>query len=246
MKYNFTHLLANGCSHTAGSEILQSAFGDGYECRENCFSATLAKKLKVQYSNIAMPGASNDYIYRTTFFWILENYELAKKTLFLINWTGEARGEYFYAEKDDDPGYWDFLSYPTFDKSVGHLHPGHYGHMPTSQRPIVRLLTKSMFMNPVHVNINRYLNVIYLQEYLKSNNLQYIFRNAYSFCASGKRYKKYIKLIDTKNFLGCWNIEESFYEHCLQQGYSIEGQAYAHHKKEAHDYWAEKLFKDHF
>ena len=84
----YNHLLVNGCSHTAGSEIEGSGIGEGNYNRQNCYAAQIAKKLNWEYTNIAMPGGSNDYIKRTTMLWILDNPERAKNTHFFINWTG--------------------------------------------------------------------------------------------------------------------------------------------------------------
>jgi hypothetical protein len=86
-----SHLLVNGCSHTAGSEIEGSGVGEGNYNRQNCYAAQIAKKLNWEYTNIAMPGGSNDYIKRTTMLWILDNPERAKNTHFFINWTGAER-----------------------------------------------------------------------------------------------------------------------------------------------------------
>ena len=95
-KHNFSHVLINGCSHSAGSEIEASGIGEGNYNRDNSFGAQFAKQLDCTYTNIAYPGASNDYISRTTLYWILDNPTLAKDTLFLIHWTGTDRTEYFY------------------------------------------------------------------------------------------------------------------------------------------------------
>ena len=84
-KYDFEHILINGCSHTAGSEIEGSGIGEGNYNRDNCFGAQLARKLGVVYTNLALPGASNDYINRTTSMWMLDHAAMAKRTLYLIH-----------------------------------------------------------------------------------------------------------------------------------------------------------------
>ena len=52
-KHNFSHVLINGCSHSAGSEIEGSGIGDGNYNRENSFGAQFAKQLDCTYTNIA-------------------------------------------------------------------------------------------------------------------------------------------------------------------------------------------------
>ena len=41
----FKHVLINGCSHSAGSEIEGSGIGEGNFNRDNCFGAQFAKGL---------------------------------------------------------------------------------------------------------------------------------------------------------------------------------------------------------
>tara|TARA_B100000497_G_C7676859_1_gene408966 strand:+ start:316 stop:1050 length:735 start_codon:yes stop_codon:yes gene_type:complete len=237
---NITHVLINGCSHSAGSEIEASGIGDGNYNRDNSFGASLAKRMGATYTNIAYPGASNDYIARTTQYWILDNKELAKNTLFLIHWTGTDRTEYFY-----DNGYtgqFDFIPYAP-DKQVAHLHPQHYPDWaPSEWKTNLQQLSNHLFINHTQWDINRYNNIILTQEFLKSNNCRYIFRNAFQCCSPDKRYQYYIDKIDKDNFLHFDNAEQSFYEHCLDKGFDTKGQKYWHHKLEAHNYWANLLF----
>ena len=244
-KYNFDHILINGCSHSAGSEIEGSGIGEGNYNREHCFGALLSKRLGVPYTNIALPGASNDYINRTTCMWILDNPTLIKKTLFLINWTGSNRSEIFFNEYTGST-YWHFIPHVS-DKSVGHIHTDHYAPMfPEEMHRNLTVLSKYMFVNEEHWEINRYLNIINLQTILKSNNLNYIFKNGFQWCAAGERYNYYRDKIDNKKFIGFDNEEHSFFEHCLNEGFSIAGQQYYHHRQAAHEYWANRLYHENF
>ena len=244
-KFNFTHLFINGCSHTAGSEIEGSGIGDGTYNRENCFGAQLASKLGIDYTNNALPGASNDYINRSTTFWILDNLELAKKSLFLIHWTGSNRSEIFL-DRLKTEGYWQFVPYVP-DPHVGHIHTEHYAPIfPKEQKKTLDVLSRYMFVNSEHWEINRYLNVINLQTILESYNIPYIFRNGFQSCAVGKRYSYYQKKVLSENFYKFTDVSESFFEHCLNAGFSIEGQKHWHHRKDAHTYWANKLYRENF
>lgn len=244
-KYNFNHILINGCSHSAGSEIEGSGIGEGDYNRENCFGAVLAKRLGLGYTNLALPGGSNDYINRSTNMWILDNFELAKKTLFLIHWTGSNRSEIFFNESNTE-SYWNFIPYVS-DKNVGHIHADHYAPIfPKELQRNLDTLSKHMFINEEHWEINRYLNAINLQTVLESFNFKYIFRNGFQACATDSRYLYYQQKIKQNNFIGFGDTKYSFFEHCLDAGFSVEGQQYWHHRKEAHEYWANILFTQNF
>ena len=238
-KHNFTHVLINGCSHSAGSEIEGSGIGEGNYNRDNCFGAQFAKSLGCTYTNIAYPGGSNDYIARSTMYWILDNKELAKNTLFLIHWTGTDRTEYFYEEGDTTS--YDFISHAP-DKKVAHLHPQHYPDWaPNRWKKNLDVLSTHLFINQVQWDINRYNNIIRTQELLKSYGYKYIFRNGFQCCENKPRFQYYIDKIDKENFLHFDNLQESFYEHCVDAGFDISGQEHWHHKLDAHTYWANRL-----
>lgn len=244
-KYHFQHILINGCSHTAGSEIEGPGIGEGNYNRDNCFGAQLARKLGVVYTNIALPGASNDYINRSTAMWMLDNPALAKHTLYLIHWTGSSRSEIFFDESKTD-SYWQFLPYVS-DRNVGHIHPDHYANViPAGSRRNANTLSKSLFINEEHWEINRYLNIINLQTLLQANEFPCIFKNGFQSCANGPRYDYYQKKIVNEKFVGYNDPKMSFFEHCLARGFSIDGQEYWHHTKAAHDYWADLLYLENF
>ena len=243
-KSNFVNLFINGCSHTAGSEIEASGIGDSEYNRQACFGAKLANKLGVEYINNAMPGASNDYIFRTTALWIQDNLALAKKSLVLIHWTGAARSEYFHTGTND-PGYWDMIPFAP-DQHVGHLHPGYFANIPSKNQWNAKVLSKALFMNELHWQVNRYLNILHLQNLLKAHDIKYVFRNALEMCEIDNRYSYYIDRIDKSQYKYFDDQTQSFFEHCLENGHSIEGQLFHHHKEDAHEYWANKLFTEMF
>ena len=71
-------LLANGCSHVAGSESTIS------------FVEPLAEKMNMSPVNIAFPGGSNDRIHRTTVEFCLKN----SVDFVIIGWTTHERFEF--------------------------------------------------------------------------------------------------------------------------------------------------------
>ena len=56
-------LIANGCSHTAGAEIEAPLQG---ECYEKAWPKKLADSLGTNTINLAVSGASDDRVVRTT------------------------------------------------------------------------------------------------------------------------------------------------------------------------------------
>ena len=244
-RYKFEHILICGCSHSAGSEIEGSGIGEGNYNRNHSFGAQLARRLGVDYTNIALPGASNDYINRATTMWILENIPLAKKTLFLIHWTGSTRSEIF-VDKMNTGSYWDFVPYVS-DKNVEHIHADHIAPIfPKEKQKSLTQLSRYLFDNEEHWEINRYLNIINLQTILELYEFPFIFRNAFQACATGIRYIDYFDKINTSRFAGFNDPKQSFFEHCLDAGFSIEGQQFWHHRIGAHEYWANHLYEQNF
>ena len=90
-----TTLLANGCSHTAGSEI---DFYMQEECKEKAWPNKLGELENYDVVNIAHPGASNERIRRTTIDWIIKNTQLQHNydkdnLVVILMWSGFDRFE---------------------------------------------------------------------------------------------------------------------------------------------------------
>lgn len=235
------HVLINGCSHSAGSEIERSGEGESIYNRENCFGAQFAKKLHVSYTNLASPGAGNDYIFRSTVFWCLNNFNKIKNTFFLIHWTSPWRTEYFVDNHIQEPEL--FWQDEIYDKNVGYITSGaRWNNFLKCDARIVKKLQKNLFLQDTHWHIQKYLNIIYLQTMLKSFKANYLFKNAMTPLLLQPRYEQYSEKIDTTNFIDAYVEDGSFFENCLQAGYDIDGQVYWHHKLPAHKYWANKLY----
>jgi hypothetical protein len=239
---SFDLLFINGCSHSAGSEIEASGVGEGKFNRENCFGGQLSKQLNVQKINLAQPGGSNDYIANSTMLWCLTNTEKIKNTFFLIHWTSAERTD-FYTDKFNSPKYQDW----TFDPLFGHVHSDHYcSNFNDEDKTYIKKLSKYMFINETHWEINKLLNIIKLQTILKSHNAKYAFYNAFTPCLKKDRFKKYHDLIDQQNFKNMFDQTYTFYYWALNAGHNIDGQLLWHHKLPAHIDYAKKLFRDLF
>ena len=93
------HLWVNGDSHTAGSYSPVNV--------ENTFAQQLAEQFDLAYTNIALPGGSNQRIIRTTIE-SLPNLD-PSETFILIGWSSWERTEWYYNNQwhpiCGDPGY---------------------------------------------------------------------------------------------------------------------------------------------
>lgn len=92
-------LLANGCSHTAGVDIDPNKL---HRCPELTWPRWVSDHYGYQYVNIAMGGAGNEQISRSTIVAIGNMIELEKKDpkdiVVAICWSGFNRYEYWHAE----------------------------------------------------------------------------------------------------------------------------------------------------
>ena len=239
---SFDLLFINGCSHSAGSEIEGSGIGESDYNRENCFGAKLACKLGVKKINLAIPGASNDYIADSTMLWCLNNIEKIQNTYFLIHWTGAERTQFYY-KKTAAKKYSDWV----FDHFQGHVHPKNYcSSFPKEDISFIKRINKYLFMNEINWEVNKLLNIIRTQTLFRSMGANYAFYNSFTELLNKSRFKKYHKLIDQTNFYNSFDKNQTFYYWALNQGHDINGQMYWHHKEPAHTDWADKLYQDLF
>jgi len=92
-------LYVNGCSHACGAEIEGDAIGWKTEYNLKwCFAGQIARRYNLEYVNDALPGGSNDRIFRTTISWILKFIEdggNVKELFCIIEWTSNKRFEFY-------------------------------------------------------------------------------------------------------------------------------------------------------
>jgi hypothetical protein len=111
-------LWVNGDSHTAGSYSPCNV--------EQPFAKQLAQALDLEYTNIALPGGSNNRIIRTT----IESLPKLnpQETFILIGWSSWERTEWYWNNQwhaiCGDPGY----DMPEFAKSRWQQHADHYAN----------------------------------------------------------------------------------------------------------------------
>lgn len=235
-------LVINGCSHSAGSEIPGPLVGDGIECRENCFGATLAKKLNRKPVHLAVPGASNDYISRSTASWVADH--LAKinnneiDVIFLIHWTSSERWE--FRLKDYTP-IKHFIDYDIdkFYKSFTINQDATYAY--GFQKKLYNFFQRAFTEDPEFWSDNKIKNIIFIQELFKNNNCRYWFGNAFDTFRTTPTYESLIKLLDTKYYPHLTNYDMSYYWMGRNHGFNNQSEIIWHLGKEAHDFYANFL-----
>jgi len=161
----YNRLLVNGCSFVAGGHL--GDFGENYG--NTHFLMSLQDKLNCKYKsdfwsnksyNIAKAGKSNDYICRTMTYWLFNNQDKIKDTLFIIGLTELSRIEYYdvvgtryrtyYPEVENDD-YWKRL----FSSSL----TGEEG------LKFIEKLYKYTFDNTIRAN-ELYLQLSLIQDYI--------------------------------------------------------------------------------
>lgn len=166
-------LIANGCSHTAGAEI-------EYEVQGECYNKAWPKKLGDKFSfekviNLAISGASDDRVSRTTIELIgklkQKSFYDSSKLFVVISWPGLYRTEIF-TTSNHEGGFWDNGWMP--------LVAGNDETYKEQCSKSAYIFYKSWLMrlNVTQETVRFYSNVLLLQNFLKLNNIKYLFWNA--------------------------------------------------------------------
>ena len=165
-------LIANGCSHTAGAEIEYELQG---ECYAKAWPKKLGDSLGYKSDNYAVSGASDDRVSRTTIEQIgklkQKSFYDPSKIFVAIAWPGLYRTEIFKTDNAEN-GFWDNGWMPLVA-----------GNDETYKQQCSRssyIFYKSWLMrlNITQETIRFYSNVLLLQNFLKQNNIKYLFWNA--------------------------------------------------------------------
>lgn len=92
------HLLTNGCSFVWGDE-LEGCYADPPQHRELTFTHQLARRMRMNYTNMGTCGAGNDKIFRDTVSYLADK-SLQQPSHMVILWSAFQRHE--QAENDAD------------------------------------------------------------------------------------------------------------------------------------------------
>jgi len=150
------YIYANGCSYVAGAGLQDNP-------RKTAIHF-LAEELNCEYFNNAKGGGSNQRIVRTTIDWLLKNKDRWNEVLVLIGWTGVLRYEILLGKE--------WIQINSIDREIEFLGK----KIPTTD--FWKLYLKNF--NNIEEMFSKYLDsILYLQLFLESNNIKYIFWNTF-------------------------------------------------------------------
>jgi hypothetical protein len=264
------HLLAVGCSFTAGDGLPKSIDEAPFLVAKKLglYSTDKADGKKPEYVNMSQPGGCNSFIRRKTINWLCENKDMWKDIIVLVGWTNPLRDEVFvsgwYPENNDDR-----LS--RLNNSNGYLQLGTKSppqdDMPTFLKKD-RLIDNNFykeymvrhysFENQISTTID---NIFTLQNFLKLNDIKYVFWNSLDFSEHdySDLYKwnnadlmNDLKVIDEKRkylrhqkwVIGMDNSWEEFLNDLdppYGLKYRLEGDS--HPNELGHKLWADEIYK---
>lgn len=216
-------LYANGCSMTAGSE----AENDEKINYKDSFPAVISNMLGWEHLNAALPGGSNSRIIRTTILWV-ENWLISEKDpaeLFvLINWTGNDRLEVMHQNE-------------TYPLLVHDLDSEEYQKIP----PMVRRYYESYLGAVDNRDMIALQNILLMESYLKSKNINYLFLNAIESWPTNliQNRKLIYDALDKKHYLDGGRDRGHMREWLRSQGYPFAPKL--HFRKDAYKAYAEMI-----
>lgn len=217
-----THFFINGDSHTAGSYSPNNV--------ANPFAKQIANYFNSTFTNIALPGGSNQRIIRTTIEQ-LPNLNPAD-TIILIGWSSWERTEWFWNDQwhqiCGDPEY----SIPAFYQQRWQANTDYYHNQFVDKSADQELWMRSKYQE----------NAIFVfHKLLHQLGYKFLF---FLGCANSFRWESESSKNSKLPWIpGTWAhdpyIEEGFSYSCEKQGYSKD--SLWHYGQEAHDYYAKVL-----
>tara|TARA_Y100000592_G_scaffold41655_1_gene66079 strand:+ start:31153 stop:31872 length:720 start_codon:yes stop_codon:yes gene_type:complete len=228
-------LLANGCSHTSGAEI---EYIRQDSCYEKAWPKYLSDKLNLNCKNIAISGASNKRVLRTTINTIGELFlqKVRSKDIFVvILWPGSYRTEVYQNKfKDIKPWYgWIPLvvgNDDVYKKQYSRAIYQYYQNWVTTT------------LDPKAVNIDYYTSVILLQGYLKSFKIKYLFWRASATTLNKENLPLTIQ-IDRKYFPSVHDDTLDYLSILKNSGFTFSMADSSHFGEDGHIFFADYLHK---
>ena len=235
--------LIAGCSHSSGSEIDGTV--DSRYNRDHSFGNVLARKLGYEPINISISGATNSSIARSIQLWFKEQYDSTTMEVFVIvGWTEGGRIEVPAAQIGQD-----FRSSNAdadwYDITAGNYHRLNYGwdgHT-KEQKAVIAVHKPYMVNNPIILETNSVNQILLIQYFLKSLNVEYVMCHTMHLFSPGHHTNQYVNLVDrTRYYELDASDQEAFYWKYRNLGYINEKAKYWHHGEEPHRLHAEALY----
>jgi hypothetical protein len=226
-------LLANGCSHTAGAEI-------EFEWQDNCYEKAYPKwcadALGWDYKNLAVSGACQERIIRTTIDWVGKNYKTYKNSdiYIVIMWSGPSRTEFY---NETIKNYTQMLpnNDEIYKKQFTHVQYVYY-------KSYVALQNRKAQM------IKWYNNIILLQSYLRMLKINYLFLNASEPLRKFENDLDSLAIqVDFTKFPWAYDFDNSYLNLLVNRGYvapeHVTRGSSTHLGEDAHIFYGENLAK---
>lgn len=235
--------LIAGCSQSAGSEIDGSQ--DSRYNRDHSFGNLLANKLGYEPINIAVSGSTNAGIARSIQLWFKKQYDPATMDVFVIvGWTEGSRIEVPAEQIGQD--YRSSNPYSNwYDTTAGNYYRLNYGwdgHT-EEQKKLIAVHKPYMVNNPIIVETNSINQLLLIQYFLKSLNVDYVMSHTMHLCTPNEYLSYYLDLVDRSCYYELdANDQEAFYWKYRNLGHINEKAQYWHHGEEPHRLHAEALY----
>ena len=214
-------LFVNGCSHSAGSEIIEKwhpacpslAYGQHIS---DYFSAE-------QYVNLATPGSSNLWIYNSTieFFEKVDNFS---EWFVVIGWTNAGRMPVYCYEKEEPvhlcPNHRNLTCFSRTIQSA-------YDHLYKTMLPLPTLIA------------HEHSRIIGMQMFFKQVGIRYMFFDA----VSSNHDQMPSKLVDTNRYYRYNEHMNSYWNYYLTDVWDKSERWANHAPASYHSEWANNLIK---
>jgi hypothetical protein len=236
--------LIAGCSHSAGSEI--DGKQDSRYNRDNAFGSILATKLGYRPLNISINGATNSGIARSILLWFDEHYNPDTMDVYVIvGWTESSRLEIPAKHRPSD-FHSGNPSIEWYDSSANSYLRINYGWTGSTdfEKSIISGYQKFMEENETYLEYRAASEVLLVQYFLKSLNVQYVMCNTMHMFVPNDHYVSYLlKMIDSRHYYNYdTSQDQSFFWKYRNLGHENPKAMYWHHSEEPHMLYAEELY----
>jgi len=225
------HLVANGCSHTAGAEIEFPMQG---KCYDKAWPKHLADMLGYSHTNLSISGGSQKRIIRTTIEFI-GNYLIEGKDLkdlfVIVLWPSPYRTELYIPDMPGREG----TNWHTF--AVGNKYKGFPKDVTNFYKYWV------LTYDTEQANVSYLLDVITLQSYLKFWKIKYFFYKASTnYLSTFDHHQPFQLQIDNKYFPQNQDPFGSYDSVLHRAGFSYSKVAdYPHFGEDGHMFFAKYM-----
>jgi len=236
-------LLISGCSHAAGSEI--DGTQDSTYNRSKSFGNLFAEKIGYTPLNAAIGASNNQCIARTILEWFSKNYDHeTMEVKVLVSWTEPTRIDFpvpvenIQYDEFRNPAA-DFYSITARNYLKVNIA---WKGLNDWEKGILKTCHEFMADCPLYFEIQSANNILQIQYFFKSLNIDYIMCNSTHLFGNDEHLKFYLDVIDKKNYLNFNKNEEAFYTKYKNSGYVNEKAVWYHHGEEPHRLYAEELY----